>query len=468
MTAHDRLEQATRRVTVAYFESITNIVVDAAELCRQRLQELLQAIGDQHDPLAVATGAAQQLHAVLQDAVLQDGVPVLLGELRDAVLAHVAQRQVREAVREDAIGLAEPLVRGRGERQMPQPERALLEAGGVGREISCSRAYPSSPQHTFDSRKYGFLEVGHRPSRRPRGCDGGLGPRESRLRRATEPTTYMAGNTRLTRQSSPRRLCSGRTSEEGRSQAAAWRFGGKGSGKRERWCGARSGHCGAPAAGHESHNALGVACSRVESFGIVLGFPHQVSARSKMLGVDGMHAKKLVYVVGVAAWVALFGALSLPAEAGGLKAQIFLTQAKIPSGLTEKGLIGFAKANNQKLLRESTDAAIKERKWKSNMVISFNKPADDMEFTVLFYDVHDGPRRFVEDMSIMVNKKTEKTYVQPITLYRPNFKPNRNMELVVTVRREEVGRLKFGVMGEEIKRSGQVSFSDDEAGAKKK
>jgi hypothetical protein len=182
-----------------------------------------------------------------------------------------------------------------------------------------------------------------------------------------------------------------------------------------------------------------------------------------------MQANKLVYVVGAAVWVALFAALSaLPAEAGSLKAQIFLTQAKIPSGLTEKGLIGFAKKNHQKLLHESTDAEIKQRKWKSNMVVSFNKAVDDMEFTILFYDVHDGPRRFVEDLSTMVNKKTEKTFVQPITLYRPNFKPNRNMELVVTVKREEVGRLKFGVLGEEIKRSGQVSFSDDEAGAKKK
>jgi hypothetical protein len=100
-------------------------------------------------------------------------------------------------------------------------------------------------------------------------------------------------------------------------------------------------------------------------------------------------------------------------------------------------------------------------------VISFTRPVDDMEFTVLFYDVHDGPRRFVDDMSTMVNKKTEKTFVQKLTLDRPKFKPNRNMELVVTVKREEVGRLKFGVLGEEIKRSGEVSFSDDETKKKK-
>jgi hypothetical protein len=91
-----------------------------------------------------------------------------------------------------------------------------------------------------------------------------------------------------------------------------------------------------------------------------------------------------------------------------------------------------------------------------------------MEFTVLFYDVNDGPRRFIEDMSTMVSNRNERTFVQQITLPRPAFKPNRQMELVVTVRREEVGRLKFGVVGDEPRRSGQVSFSDEETGARHK
>ena len=74
----------------------------------------------------------------------------------------------------------------------------------------------------------------------------------------------------------------------------------------------------------------------------------------------------------------------------------------------------------------------------------------------------------VDDMSTMINKRNEKTFVQQVSLERPAFKPNRQMELVVTVKRAEVGTLKFGVLGEEIKRSGQVSFSDDETGPKKK
>ena len=150
------------------------------------------------------------------------------------------------------------------------------------------------------------------------------------------------------------------------------------------------------------------------------------------------------------------------AQAAGLKAQVYLVQTKIPNKLTEKALIAFARRNANKLLRETTDAPVKERKWQADMVVSFNAPVNDMEFQVLFYDIHDGPRRFVNDMSTMVNDRSQKTFVQKVTLPRPSFKPNRQMELVVTVKRAEVGRLKFGVVGEEVKRSGEVSFSDSE------
>lgn len=176
-----------------------------------------------------------------------------------------------------------------------------------------------------------------------------------------------------------------------------------------------------------------------------------------------MKRSKLVSIV-CAAVAPLMVALALTpaAHAGSLKAQVYLLQTAIPNNLTEKALIGFAHAHANKLLRETPEGELKTRKWKAEMVVSFNAPVGDMEFQVLFYDIQDGPRRFVEDMSTMVNDKKQKTFVQKITLPRPAFKPNRQMELVVTVQRAEVGRLKFGVIGEEAKRSGEVSFSDSD------
>ena len=152
----------------------------------------------------------------------------------------------------------------------------------------------------------------------------------------------------------------------------------------------------------------------------------------------------------------------VPIAEAASKAQIFLVQAPIPKQLTEKALIAFGRRNANRLLRETTDGDVKTRKWKAEMIVSFSRPVDDMEFQVLFYDIHDGPRRFINDMSTMVNDRSQKTFVQKVTLPRPHFKPNRQMELVVTVKREEVGRLKFGVVGQEIQRSGEVSFSDKE------
>lgn len=145
-----------------------------------------------------------------------------------------------------------------------------------------------------------------------------------------------------------------------------------------------------------------------------------------------------------------------------LRAQIYLTQAQIPRNLSERALIGFARGHNARRLQETTSEAIPQRKWLGDLVIAFAAPPGDLEFHVLFYDLTDGARRFVDDMSTYVNDRTQRTYVQRIRLERPKFKPNRRMELVVTVRREEVGRATFDMEGAEVQRSGTVSFSDDD------
>lgn len=175
-----------------------------------------------------------------------------------------------------------------------------------------------------------------------------------------------------------------------------------------------------------------------------------------------MKISKLSSLALAAAAALLVAALAPAAEAASLKAQVFLVQAAVPKAGTEKALIGFARSHNARILREATDADVKKRRWNASLIVAFNKPVDDTEFQVLFYDVHDGPRRFVNDMATFVNDRKQKTFVQKVSMPRPTFKPNRNMELVVTVRRAEVGKHKFGLVGEEIRRSGTVDFGDDE------
>ena len=142
-----------------------------------------------------------------------------------------------------------------------------------------------------------------------------------------------------------------------------------------------------------------------------------------------------------------------------LRAQIHVTQAAVPRGLGERALLGFARGHRARTLAESTDAEIESRRWLANMVISFSSPPNDTEFHALFYDITDGTRDFVDDMAIYISDRTQSTYVQRMTLARPRFRPNRRLEMVVTVRRAEVGTVRFDLRGEEVRRSGMVDFT---------
>jgi hypothetical protein len=145
-------------------------------------------------------------------------------------------------------------------------------------------------------------------------------------------------------------------------------------------------------------------------------------------------------------------------EAGSLKANIFLTQHKIPNTASEAGLLGFVKSHKAVRLQETNETNIDERKFMAEMVTQFNAPPGDLEFHVLFYDITDGSRQFIEDMSTFIDDRKQKVFLQRIKLPRPRFKPNRRLELVVTVKRAEVGSTKVIVDGEQKRNSGVVDF----------
>lgn len=153
----------------------------------------------------------------------------------------------------------------------------------------------------------------------------------------------------------------------------------------------------------------------------------------------------------------------LEAEAQRLRVEVFLTQAQIPASLTERGLIGFARGHRARRLQESTEERLNDRRWHANAVFSFNRPPGDLEFHALFYDIQDGPRNFVREMSVFVSDRQQRTVLHRLQLPRPTFRPNRRIEMVVTLRREEVGTTTFDLVGEEIRHSGQVDFSDEQA-----
>lgn len=154
------------------------------------------------------------------------------------------------------------------------------------------------------------------------------------------------------------------------------------------------------------------------------------------------------------------------AQRGRLRATIYVTQASIPRGLSEKALIGFARGHASRQLNESSEPQIENRHWLANMVASFSAPPGDLEYHALFYDMTDGTRNFVDDMAIYVHDRDQRTYVQRLNLGRPRFRPNRRYQLVITVRQQEVGNTQFDTRGEEPRRSGQVDFSVEDTRAR--
>ncbi|MEO0326600.1 MAG: hypothetical protein AAF447_26875 [Myxococcota bacterium] len=148
-----------------------------------------------------------------------------------------------------------------------------------------------------------------------------------------------------------------------------------------------------------------------------------------------------------------------PAEAQRLRAQVLITQHRIPRDTSERGLLRFARSHRARNLRETTDENIAEREWRANMVTSFNRPVGDLEFQVLFYELEGNNRRFLgPPLSTMISDRDQKTFLQRLRLERPRFKPDTRYELVVVVRRQEVGRARFETRGEEVRHTGEVNF----------
>ncbi|MGF1465725.1 MAG: hypothetical protein ACFCGT_06295 [Sandaracinaceae bacterium] len=172
-----------------------------------------------------------------------------------------------------------------------------------------------------------------------------------------------------------------------------------------------------------------------------------------------------VGALAVALGLALCAVLPTPsvptALAQSLRCSIYLTQQRIPGDLSERGLINFARRHRARALRETSEEELDERSWISSAVFAFNRPPGDLEFHVLFYDMEEG-RQFLREMSVFLGNRQDKTVLHRIRLPRPTFKPNREHELVVTVRRQEVGRVRFETSGEEVRHTGMVDFTEGE------
>jgi hypothetical protein len=171
----------------------------------------------------------------------------------------------------------------------------------------------------------------------------------------------------------------------------------------------------------------------------------------------GPHALAIVSVLALGVAIAPLG--EDVAAQGGQRAQVWIVQGRMPRLPTQQALLGYARSHNARRLREIDDVPIPQRRWQGHIVTKFARPLGDVQFTILFYDVEEERRLTGQPMDVFVNRRDETVFLQRFRLEREWFRPNRDMELVVSIRRREVGRARFELVGEVPRNSGVVDFT---------
>ena len=138
--------------------------------------------------------------------------------------------------------------------------------------------------------------------------------------------------------------------------------------------------------------------------------------------------------------------------------EIYFTQASIPARLSEQGLKGFMRGHHTRNIQEEPD----HKNWKFNLGVFLSRPAGDLEAHLLFYDVERGREEFVSEMTVFLSDRDENTFLQPVRLERPMFKPMNRYMAALQIKRQRLAKKDFQLVGQRDERTGQVSFSDAE------
>lgn len=159
----------------------------------------------------------------------------------------------------------------------------------------------------------------------------------------------------------------------------------------------------------------------------------------------------------------LMGAIERAESQRGPKAQIFVVQRSIPRTLPGRdGHVQFGRKHHKRTLQEVTDVPVSERSWLARLIVKFDRPLGDWEFDVVFYDLTDGGRRYMDPpMTMRVSDRDQSLFIQPIELKRPEFQPGMKLDLTVRTRGQEAGKTRIQLAGERIRvqHSGEVDFT---------
>lgn len=174
---------------------------------------------------------------------------------------------------------------------------------------------------------------------------------------------------------------------------------------------------------------------------------------------------RLLFVIAIAAFFLpdLMGALERAEGQRGPKAQVFVVQRSVPRTLPGRdGHVQFGRKHNKRTLQEVTDVPVAERSWLARLIVKFDRPLGDWEFDVVFYDLSQGGRRYMDPpITMRVSDRDGNLFIQPIELKRPEFEPGMKLELTIRTRGQEAGSSKIQLAGERIRiqHTGEVDFT---------
>ena len=165
--------------------------------------------------------------------------------------------------------------------------------------------------------------------------------------------------------------------------------------------------------------------------------------------------------------ILLVAVLATPALANDpnqvFKGKIMLSTKRYP--LTAKSKSAYVSA-----VRKQSTTNFHENKtngtWKIYFAAFLNKPLNDVEYVIKFYEVGRGPSQLLGASEAFNDERGQKTIVSNITLEKKAFGVNKQIMMTIENKGSVYASTRFRILGEGERFSGKVNFSEEEAAGK--
>ena len=104
--------------------------------------------------------------------------------------------------------------------------------------------------------------------------------------------------------------------------------------------------------------------------------------------------------------------------------------------------------------------------WKIYFAAFLNKPLNDVEYVIKFYEVGRGPSQLLGASEAFNDERGQKTIVSNITLEKKAFGVNKQIMMTIENKGSVYASTRFRILGEGERFSGKVNFSEEEAAGK--